>query len=770
MKEITNDGKWITSETIDASFNKGQISVVDKVLCGSGFTTAFMKQVVPANKYSIIIFPNLYAIQSKEASHKESPIRDEFGNKVRVTFIYGNSEHSDMTTTEYAVHSDLVCFVSDSFYSRRKDILSNSNRIHRILLDEIHSSESQSLYRKKLRTFLHHLEPYKDTVEIATVTATPNYGVEPTHIVKYTTRVEPFHISMSHNFPHTIDRAKSLIEGGEEYVLIGGNNVNILKQCIPESFQNKLMVKEIVAGNTLFLSLCEMFEIDEGSDYKLMVYSSRGFEGGDIPIDINPHTFLFEDLSQPHTTYSIGNAYQFGNRARGGNKSFTWCRATSSTGGKPILKRPKLLSYINDARIPNEEKERSNGRYRDFINFIESPDSHKKTLVLDDAALNNYNLQIIQNENIDHLIENDQYHKNFVKDRNIIFDFSDANAVKRTKASRVGEDTAVVNLLINSNYIYKKDLVDEHFVMRLNGLGDYSVKTDAYRKQLVKAIKTGRRRYNYDGMAMFSESQDNALELLKSGEGFEAFVNDCKSGRIKELNKWRRNREISERDYNVELRKLDRKFPFLIAEMLGGLAVHKTFFKSNKTGWRRFGVLTTLGIDLIQKIADGVGADLMEIDIRSAFPRFLYAICGLEFPDDFYGEEGTKQRRKRKISVNVALNSLWYDISKSTPKPQQRINKRDRLIKLGFDPVVADTALDIAFEKGRSEMYLKLSQEEEHFINKLIRDIESRYGTDDNIHRRHDSILIFNRREELENLDLLINNFEYRNQKEWLKM
>ena len=768
MVEIINKGKWVTQETIEKSFNLGQISSVDKIRCGSGFTTAFMKSDVPANKYSIIILPNLFAIQSKEQQHQVNPITDSYGNKLRVAFVYGNSVHSDMTVDEYPIHSDLVCFVADSFYSRRKEILSKSHRIHRILFDEIHSSESQSLYRKKLRTFLHHLEPYKDTIAIATVTATPNWGVENTHIVRYTTEQEPFNIDITHDFPKTIEKARELISKGDEYVLLGGNNVHIFKQCIPSEWGNVLKVKSIVAGNTLLLSLCEMFEIDESPEHKLMIYSSRGFEGGDLYE--MPHTFLFEDLSKPHTTHSIGNVYQFGNRARGGNSSFTWCRATSTAAPKPLIKPSNVQSFIDDVRIPNEQKERSKSKYKDYINFIEVEGSHKKLLVRDDAAINSFNHKIVQNENIQRLIETDDYHKRFVEDRNIVLDFTDANAVKRTKMSRTGQANAVSNLLTNTLYISDRDLVNEHFVMRLNPRTEFAAKTDGYRKQLVKAIEQGRRRYNYDGGATFTSSQDSALELLKSSDKFEEFVDDCKKGRIKLLNKWKRSREISSKDYNIEIAKLDNKFPFMIAEVVGGLGVHKTFFKAEKTGWRSYGVLTTLSIELIEKIVKRVGGELLEVDIRSAFPRFLYSMCGLEFPDGFYGVEGTKDRYKKKIAVNVTLNSLWYDDSKATSKSQQRINNFNRLIKLGFATEVAEFALELAFDKPKSEMYSKLSREEHYFISKLKREIESRYGSIDDIHRRHDSILIVNRTEEFNNLFLLANNFEYRNTKGWLKM
>jgi hypothetical protein len=207
--------------------------------------------------------------------------------------------------------------------------------------------------------------------------------------------------------------------------------------------------------------------------------------------------------------------------------------------------------------------------------------------------------------------------------------------------------------------------------------------------------------------------------------------------------------------------------------MLGGLSANKTFFAATGTSWRDYGVLTILSIELIAKITQAVGAEFVEVDINQAYPKLLYSLAGVDFPtEDFYGGADNPKRYKNKISVNVAVNNSFYDITKGSNKSRQRLNKYNRLVEVGFDAKVADYALSVAFDKSKSEMFNILSSNEKIIIDQLKKELKRKMGIECNVHRRHDSVLIFNSYDKLNDNDglaRLLQEFKYRGETHWFK-
>jgi len=771
---IINNGRWITSATFNASFQLGQINIIDKRFCGTGYSTMAMKSRPPRGMFNILILPNVYAVSSKESKYREKPFRYENGDIIKIAFVYGEGIDKQIPVSEYGVEYDTIVIVADSFLKRKTTILNRYKRINFLLIDEEHSQERGSQHRKSLKGFHRNLEEYVNDFRIATVTATPNYGVVPTHIIEYSGYSDDLHIKMSHNFIETTTEANKRLSDGDDYVLLATNDIHTIKACIPKSWGKVLKIKELNAGATLTLSLCENYTIDINPNHKLYIYSSKGYEGGDLDKTTHPHVYFFEDLSKAHTTFSIGNAYQLFKRPRGGALSYNWCRATKSeTKGKDVvIPVDKVQKYIDNKSIPNSKKEKSKAIYKDYIHFIPKEGEANKELVVNKVAINLHNGDVVQNDHLQKLIESEPYHKKFVEDRNITFDFTEANAVKRLKRpTTIGNDIAVEMLLSNAEFIYQRGIVDDdNFKMSLNIKTGYGATIEGFRKALVKSIEQGHRRWNYDGEATIADTEMNAYNLLKDAETFRDFADKMKQKRIKLLREWKRNKEISRQDYETEMNKLDNKFPLHILEVLGGLAINKSYFKSEQTMWRDYGVITKLSIDTISDIVQATMGEFIEIDIKSEFPKLLHIRAGFEFPEDFYERDRTTTRRERKISVNAALNNSWYNIEKATSKTDQRINKKKRLVDLGFAEEVAEYIMDLAFDYEANKVFNELSMEEYYIINKLIDKIKRRFGIDSNIHRRHDSIVIFNMDSLLGGLDEFVKEIEHKGYRDWFKI
>ena len=64
--------KYLNTDIVDRCFTPGSHNLVDKIICGNGFTTSFL-QIPPNKKHqaNIIIVPNKRVVQSKQQSYNK---------------------------------------------------------------------------------------------------------------------------------------------------------------------------------------------------------------------------------------------------------------------------------------------------------------------------------------------------------------------------------------------------------------------------------------------------------------------------------------------------------------------------------------------------------------------------------------------------------------------------------------------------------------------------------------------------------------------------
>ena len=194
-----------------------------------------------------------------------------------------------------------------------------------------------------------------------------------------------------------------------------------------------------------------------------------------------------------------------------------------------------------------------------------------------------------------------------------------------------------------------------------------------------------------------------------------------------------------------------------------GISQHKIKLPKKIRNSRDYNLLTEVSMELINLITDTFNKDIVEIDIVSCNPRIIYAYCGLELPEDFYGEN-----KKNKKAINTLLNKLSIDFPREFKKSATGYKKERRreLSDLGFDEKVITFLFEKFWHRDKGALFEFCSYHEKLIIEKLQKELVllSDYGS---YLRRHDSIISF--RNLTDAHVNFINNFEYLNKKGWFK-
>ena len=171
--------------------------------------------------------------------------------------------------------------------------------------------------------------------------------------------------------------------------------------------------------------------------------------------------------------------------------------------------------------------------------------------------------------------------------------------------------------------------------------------------------------------------------------------------------------------------------------------------------WRDYNLLVEVSYDVLKLIALKFNIPIAEVDVRTCNPRILYALCGMELPSDFYGEN-----KKNKRKINVLLNS--FAIGK-----QKHHIKRD-LINYGFHPKVIkfllDTFCNDAKPKPKGALFNLCAYHEQKIIHDLQRQLIADNVGDATFIRRHDSVISFG---DFKPYTLEKQDFEYLGVKGW---
>ena len=134
--------------------------------------------------------------------------------------------------------------------------------------------------------------------------------------------------------------------------------------------------------------------------------------------------------------------------------------------------------------------------------------------------------------------------------------------------------------------------------------------------------------------------------------------------------------------------------------------------------------MTEVSIDLISEVSEEVfERDLREIDIVSCNIRIIYAVCNLDLPANFYGEN-----KKNKKGINTLLNKLSKDhpISYKTNPTKWKSNRVAEMKNYNFAPVVIDFLISEFWNRPKDALYNFCAYHEEKICNQLMSENDKR--------------------------------------------
>ena len=404
MAEIkTYSGKYLTPKLVKSCFVKNTITSVDKTLCGNGFSTSFLKLKPEKGKLNILIAPNKAVVLSKQKDYNAKLL----DSTNRIKFFYLESTEFDFTD------ADILFFVSDSFLMMKDKISKITTLIDKILIDEYHSIEIQSLFRKNLVDFpkiVKQLCPHKNTSTV-TVTASPNLyanvdvKLKPDHI-------PPTVIHMEYDKAKTFKRIKDDIADKKEVVVFTNSSRNIYS--IRDN--HGTVTARFIVGSSFLQSLYEVVQVQEKESAKLTIVSGRGFEGFDINYE-NANVYFLEDRATKFQTFYLSNLYQALSRTRSGATYIEYCRQNLSHKrstpyaniNKTVTKfiRNKILSVENKQKKEHSDlhpfvvfNQNSEGTFTISKNQA-AIDLLQETILYDNLAFTNAFDQFLQERNIE---------------------------------------------------------------------------------------------------------------------------------------------------------------------------------------------------------------------------------------------------------------------------------------------------------------------------------------------------------------------------------
>ncbi len=704
--------------TLDEVFEVGKHNLVDKVLCGNSFTTAFLNSDFHSEKVIVMLAPNRSVVLDKEKQI------GTYKNGKLYSYHYKGSSSVNM-------NADVYVMVIDSFLEVIKDFERNKHKIARILVDECHTVDIQSSFRRKLIGFNNVLEPFLEHSAIVSVSATPNLFDKVTHRI-VNNNSKPITINVTHSYLDSI-RIKKLIANGEK-VVVFTNNKNIIYHL---KDKNKTIKCELIIGETLKRSVYEIVNIQPGDNLKII--SSTGFEGIDI-IGEGWNVFFFEHRSNKEQTFCQANRYQAFNRTRSGAKYCELCFIKRGTPRRKIKSISQLERFVNRTDISIEQKQKK--KYKDYPPYLIFKYSDSiGSVSVNHTAINLHDETLIS--------DNEVFTDKFKKDRNItVVNLNEKQvSIPRTRI----KDDYKIAILKGQKYL-PKGLYGEDYTLPIyaykNSFGRISM--DRY----IKELETYLRRKNHDGSYVNTHQEDVTLELFKSDPNTD-LLGRLASG-VEKANRMHNNKNLSRRKARInsdEFKKIAKEITLSICQSFTN---EKIRTPSRFVVHRDYNNFTLLSNDAIKEIAERYGVKFDVIEISNSSLRIVYAICGIELPTEF----------KNPNDAGAFLNYFFYDESKDSSKAMQKYNTRIKFRKLGFDERVIEYLMNNFFDgKFKGNLFNLLAFHEKKLINKL----KFEFKDDENIGmvRKHNSLLVFNKTDKNVNLP---DDIEYLNQRNWFKI
>ena len=727
MIKLYNENKYLDTDLIEQCFTKGGTNFIDKVVTGNGFTTGFSYLKPAFRKVNVLIAPNKSVVTDKEQEH----IKGKFAPSKRVAFVYEGSGLRG-SANDY----DLIVLVADSFVNFAYKL---QGKVDKLMIDEFHSVIIQSAFRYKLKKMMYALkEDFKDC-SISYVTASPLlYSKIDIQIINKYTPKKNLHTSCNVN--DSILRCVESIKQGKKVLLFAQDSA-IVKRILREAKRNDFKLIAGVNFTTTLLSK-EVYKLNPNSN--IIIGSSASFEGwSDYSIDGD--IYLYMNLGNTNNTFLGCNIYQAIGRLREGYNYAEACVTDLAGGGFPnqLIDNldDKINRFIDCEEVSIERKQSKNYSFHYKGGYVTTKDLSKFVYFRRDK--NNYTLHKYQpaidvHNEIKQIDTRLKLYTSYFNDRNITLIDIDIDITKKRLTTRLKREQRVSNLCENIRENNLQDIFMSFFFKSFNPEN----KAQYYIEEIDIMQEVA---YNL-GVEI-----DNKFEVLKQYLS-NGYFNELKDLFIesKKRKGWGREKireglqQFKETEYNYTI------------DVAVGIVFD--YFESNIVGHRDYNKLTLIGFSSIKFIADKLGLTVTEIDVKNCFPRIIYALNGLELPNDFYGED----RSKNKKRVNTVLNSFRLDKKKFRTEARQRADSRNNLNKIGLDEGVVDWLMLNHFNSEfKSDFFNYLAYHERCIVGAAM-DLISVSDPDLKMYRRHDSFIVF---DEVNYRGL--NEFTYYNQKGW---
>jgi hypothetical protein len=748
IKEIGYSSKYLHTEIVSQCFQDNTYNFVDKMHTGNGFTTGFLN-LAPTHKFqsNIIIVPNREVVKSKKKKYDANT-----NNKTTIGFFYGDESSDRLEFGKF----DVMMFVVDSFLNYIDGIKKNIDCVDKILIDEAHSILIQSTFRNRLVGFTELIREEFKSKSIVSVTATPMLFTDVNiKLVKEDVVQKTLHIS--ENQANTLKRLKDSLAKGNNCI-IATQDSRILKKL---SDSNNKLTANIKVGITLFQKIVETVDLTVSEDAKLTIISSAGFEGFDVDNGIND-MFIFEDRAFDYQTFYSQNVAQIIGRSRNGVGYIEWCRMSNSSRTE-MLSKEDMIKKANSKRI-SFEKKMTNKNYKfipTYFDYNQDVDFGLITkLTLNDVKYD------LANELHDADLQGLKIYDAFFTERGFtLVHLNDGN--KRMNLKGNNHCHAMATTKLNAEIVKKYNLFTD-------------VRINLYAKEkhedYIKAFEVFlRRKYWYADKLLWTMSIEELYEFnthclethLNEMQGYNIILDEeniqlylkgvlrdsieRKKGSI-----CRKSKEFEQWKTDIVNNLQDRYVRLVMA-----LSQKKIKLPNKIRNSRDYNLLTEVSMALIELISDAFDKETIEVDIVSCNPRIIYAFCGLQLPNDFYGEN-----KKNKKAINKILNKLSADFPKefNVSVAGYKKERKRELVALGFDETVIDFLFKEFWNKEKDALFNFCSYHEMNIIESLQKQFKDKDG-DGSYLRRHDSVIAFNKLHEAQIDD--VNEFEYLNQKGW---
>ena len=750
MRIVKNTSRYISQDTLDECFESGVVLHVDKVLCGNGFSTTFLKTKPSEGYLNVIIMPNKGAIESKKLDYIKNKAKY---NHNRIGFFFAEGDSMSLEGLDVAV------FVADSFL--KKEAIKGVY-IDKLLLDEYHTTEKDSSYRPALKDFMYKVKNIVLNIEdvaITSVTATPNLSSH-IDIQIENSYSAPIEIETRIDTEATINDIRNHIANKERVLIFTQNSATIERILKPKHNQFRASATPVnwILGSSLKRGVLELVKYKHDPESNVIICSSKGFEGMDIDTYNDWNVYFFENRSSEYESYLLPNLYQAFHRTRAGHKSLTYCRADRD---KHRANTPSgLQKFIDRTDVSSEAK--MSTKYSEFHKYvIFNNESREVTMKPNEVAIRLLNDAIEWDISTGNLNRAEGSIKAFCDTRGVTFKLPPVSEKPNSQRySMTKGDSKAKYLKLNADVIKALDIFGEGY--RFNR-GKFDSELSA-RKDLASNLKIVRkdfakyeRRKGYDGTQKRTRQEQIFANLISQ----ERYVNEL----IKEASKARQKEYKAKYDrakYEEKMSNAELNMPLFVLRYACDLVNKNVKHKSKSRGHRDFNVTIDGSIDAMRVISDYFEVTFQEVDIVSCNPRIVFNSVGLPLPENVYGVDKVNKKK-----INILFNCISIDEDKTDrQKRYHRKSKREEFLKLGFPEKVVDHLIDTySYSKFKGRFYSDMTYNEKTIIDRLKNDLDKAKHT--GAVRRHDSVIVYNNKQDLSGLN---DTFWYLSHFDWFNV